>query len=254
MSYVQEIAASFGPGVTEFGAAVVGAIVGSLFGGLVSWKLQAASFKNDADVRSQEKKAQERALLLQTMYAVMKSASDLHKLQEQAEQAMQRSTPLQPSPPGLNSRFLALLPTMNLPEPIAVRPEAITVMVDHGEAGLAMATLDVVAVHEGALKTWVAYVDSRRRFNEKFPVKLGPNGETQLELTSADVERHYPLLKELSDLAEGICETSRQQADDAKALVDKLGPFIERATGTKLSVTFPQRDKDPAYLSGLASR
>jgi len=180
------------PGVSEFVSAIAGAIIGALAGGLVSWRLQRASFAKDREDRAQEKARADRALLLQMLYACITAASDLHKLAEEAEAAKARAAELGfPKVPGLTNTWAGLLGLASLPEPITINPEGLTVLVDHKAADLLMGVLDTVAVHRSTIKLWTLFGDSRRRFGEKVPVKFSETG-TYTALSQEEIERHYP--------------------------------------------------------------
>lgn len=230
------------PGSTEFVAAIVGAVVGSVSGGVISWLLQRQAFTKDKDDRMREAKLRDRSLLLQTLYACMQAASDQHKFAESAIEARAKLQKMQaPSYPGLSSSWIGLRPHASLPDPISIDPAALTVLVDHGQAELVMNALDVQAVHRSSLKTWSAFADSRRRFGEKVTVQV-QNGVSFTAMSQEDVERLYPHLKELSDLADGLLDQSEQHAALANRTVTQLAALIEKKTGTKVSLKLPSLD------------
>lgn len=234
------------PGSSEFVAAILGATVGSLSAGVISWLLQRESFAKDKGDRQREAAARDRALLLQALYACLQAASDQHKFAESSVAAKTQLEKMQaPTYPGLSSSWTAILPHASLPEPISIDPAALTVLMDHRKAELLMNVLDVQAVHRSDIKTWAAFADSRRRFGEKVSVQVR-SGVTFTAMTSNDVARLYPHLKELSDLADGILEQSERHADQAGRTVTQLGALIEEVTGTKVELKLPSLDDEAA--------
>lgn len=228
------------PGTSEFVSAVVGAVVGSLSGGLISKHLQQAAFEAERKNREAHKLEADRALILQTLYACVQAVSDLHKFNEEAEAAKQRApTHEAPNIAGLSNTWTALYPLATLPEPISINPEALTVLFDHKDADLAMDVLNVVAVHRSAIKLWDAFGQSRRRFGEKVSVKR--DGDvTYTPISQEEMERLYPHLKELTDMADGIIAGTADQHELTKDVVLRVREFLERNMDTKLGISFPE--------------
>lgn len=231
------------PGVPEFVSAIAGATFGALAAGMISLLLQRAAFKKEREDRQREKRNTDRSLLLQAFYSCLQASSDLHKFAQEATQARQRAPQLgSPKLPGLSNLWQALNALATLPEPISVDARSITVFIDHRDAELAMSVLDAVAVHRSTIKLWTRYGESRYRFGEKVPVRF--DGETTYTtFTDDELARLYPHLKELTDLAEGICSTAAEYAAEAEALVRRLRDFIAKTTGEELRLTFPDETK-----------
>lgn len=233
------------PGVSEFVSAILGAVVGAGFSGVISWLLQRDAFKEDRKARAAEKKAHDRALLLQTLYACLRAASDLYKFAESARDAAARLQKLeQPNVTGLSASWAAVVPLVNIPEPVHIDPAAVTVLVDHRQANLAMKVLDAQAIHRASLNLWEAFGDSKRRFGEKVSVK-SKNGITYSAFSQADVERLYPHLKEMSDMADGIIETAEQYSRDARIATESLNAFIQQMTGDVLDLQWLETADSP---------
>lgn len=220
-------------------AALIGAVVGSAFGGLISWLLQRSAFTKDREDRRREKADSDRALLLQVLYACLQAVSNLQQFAELAGQAKLAASGMNfPKVPGLSNLWSALNYPSTLPEPISIRPEAITVFIDKRDAELAMGMLDMVAVHRHSISLWEAFTHSRRNLAEKFAVKF--DGDvTYTSLSTEELERHYPHLKEVTDLAEGICDTMYKHHARSAELLIRLQAFIAETTGTSLKLVSP---------------
>lgn len=229
------------PGMSEFAAAIAGALIGSISGGIISWVLQRGSFSREREVRQEDKNTADRALLLQTLYEAMRAAGDIKKLALDVIEAKERVKQMSPAPPGLSNMWLGLKAQANLPEPITIRSEAVTVFIDHKEAELAMGALDIQAVHHGFLKAWENYGQTYRSLGRAVSMKLNPDGTTAIEMNQAELDRLYPQLKEVSDVATWLCDTAEEYAATSRKLVVQLTPFIERVTGTKVQVDFDGR-------------
>lgn len=227
------------PGVSEFVSAIVGAVIGSLSAGVISWLLQRASFKKDRIKRAEEKRDADRAQLLQAFYACVQAVSDLHKFNEEAETAKHRAVGMGfPKVHGLSNSWSALNPLATLPRPIAVNPEAITVFIDHNAADLAMEVLDVVAIHRSTIDLWESFKESRRRFGEKVSVKID-GLVTYTPLSNEEIERLYPHLKELTDMADGILAMTGEHHAFVKSAALHVQEFLAHEMGTKLGLKFP---------------
>lgn len=229
------------PGVSEFASAIAGALIGSISGGIISWSLQRGAFNREREIREEDKSAADRALLLQTLYEVMRAASDIKKLAFDVIAAKERVKQLPPaSLPGLSNLWLGLQAQANLPEPITIQAEAVTVFVDHREAKLAMGALDIQAIHHGFLKAWENYGAAYRSLGQVTPMKVNTDGSASILLDETASERLYPKITEVSDIATWLCDTAEEYSATATNLVMQMIPFIHRVTGTKLEVKFEE--------------
>lgn len=220
-------------------AALIGAVVGSAFGGLISWLLQRSAFKKDREDREREKRDSERALLFQVALEAARAVSDLQKWAEIAGQARLTASGMNfPKVPGLTNLWSALNYPATLSEPISIRLEAITVFIEKRDAELAMGMLDMVAVHRSAIRLWEVFKESRRALAEKFAVKF--DGDlTYTTLSANETSRHYPHLKEVTDLAEAICDNMYRHHAQSSALLKRLEAFIMTETGVSLTFASP---------------
>ncbi|MEO1921060.1 MAG: hypothetical protein ABGW84_04140 [Sphingomonadaceae bacterium] len=232
-------------GVSELTAALLGALVGGAASGFASWILQRREFAKDAEDRAREKRGRDRSLILQAYYACWQAASDQHKFLENVTDAEGRmSSVWAPDLPGLSKKWMALLPQSNLPNPIRVDQEALTVLVDHDRADLLMQVSNVQAAHDSDLKLWQSFGESKRRFGEKVSVST-EGGEPQTMLSKEDVAKLYPHLKELSDLSESIFSMTKEHCPEARKATDDLAAFIEEKFDKKFTMVWPAAPDDP---------
>lgn len=237
---IQQAAAWFQiPGNSEFIAAITGAVVGSLSAGGISWLLQLSAFKAERMKRQEEDDAHARAALLETLFGCLQAQSDLYKFAESAIEAKARQkTLVAPPVPGISTSWAALMPHATLPDPIEIPKAALAILVEKKEAELIMDILNVEAAHKQAIKLWRNYTNTRKRFGQIAPVTL-TGAVPSTGFTQKEVEAHYPLLKEMSDLADGILEGAEAQHGSSRETLEKVVEAVEKYAGRKIDLGIP---------------
>jgi len=209
----------------EFWAAVVGAIVGSISGGLIAWLLQLSQDRRQTNDRN-------KSLARSLIFKLIRIYSDLRAFKTHVDQcdatAKQDQLPM---------GWQSLRAIGNLPDPVVFTPEEMGYLLSLKNYKLFDKVLSLDVIHSSTLRIFELYKDRRMALTDTLSATMiGSVGTTTLN----DMQKALldPKAAELDILISDIRSRVHRDAKDSRATLEETNSAIAATLGTALELEF----------------
>lgn len=214
--------------MTEFWAAVIGAIVGSLAGGGVTWFLQERQDKR-------RKLEQDQGLARSLFYKLMKIHSDLEGYRGHVAASVQFA-----QQNNLPNGWQSLRPIGNGPKNIEFSPNEMSYLLSLGNFDLFNTVHSLDVVHSSTIDIFELYATRRMALTDKLPAEMnGLVGTTQFD--AQQFPQFAPRSAELNKLVADIVGRVEQDAEESKQAMLDYNGAIKVTLGHSMVLTFDEQ-------------
>lgn len=193
---------------SEFWAAIIGAIVGSLAGGTISWWLQRQQQKASALERDS-------GLASSLFVKLYKIDADLGGVRNLMRQAGERAAAMQ-----RDLDFRSLMPVPNLPREIDIDPAELALLLRLEANELYQRVVGVEVDHRSTIGLLRTYADRRPILTSQLPDPIGIEGAiVSFEMDDETMLRIAPLRQEVDSLVVALNRGAQSSAEKATAVL-----------------------------------
>lgn len=210
---------------SEFWAAVIGAIVGSVTGGLIAWLLQLSQDSRQTSERNQ-------ALARSLIFKLMRIHSDLRAFKRHVDEC-EANAKRDSLPIGWQS----LRAIGNLPERISFTPEEMSYLLSLKDYKLFDKVLSLDVVHSSTIGILELYKERRLTLTDMLSATMS-NMIGTTDLTDAQKAFFDPKAAELDLLVSDIRNRAEQDAKESREALEETNVAIARTLGHSLKLEF----------------
>ena len=213
----------------EFWAAIVGAIVGSLSGGFVTWLLQ----------RNQDRRQtldRNKGLARSLIFKLMRIHSDLHGFKSHVDQCAANA-----KRDGIGLGWNSLRAIGNLPERVAFSAEEMGYLLSLGQLDLFDKVLSLDVLHSSTIGMFELYKERRLAVTDALAASMeGAIGTS--ELSDEQMAFFGPKFAELDLLVADISTRVDQDAGESREALQETAIAVRQTLGPKFSIEFKRTD------------
>jgi hypothetical protein len=220
---------------TEFVASIVGAVVGSTSGGVISFILQRSALQSAKSQKDEERKEAQAVLAQSLIVKVLLIHSGFYTLSRHFEGSLQAA-----AADGFEGEPVQIIkPLGNIPERVTISPEEKTILMTLGNDQLLNTMIMLDTAYNSVISSVETFNSHKIALNELFL----ENGELNGELLSTVIPDKKmvaiaPKIHDVSGMISAIrIHLAEGLQDTDAALADLTKLFIERF-GLQISVTF----------------
>lgn len=210
---------------SEFWAAVVGAIVGSITGGLIAWLLQLSQDRRQTSERNQ-------ALARSLIFKLIRIHSDFKGFQNHVDEC-EANAKRDHLPIGWQS----LRAIGNLPQRVSFTPEEMSYLLSLKDYKLFDKVVSLDVVHSSTIAIFELYKERRLALTDMLSATMR-NMIGTAELTDAQKAFFEPKAAELDLLASDIRNRVEQDAKDSREALEETNVAIAPTLGHSLELEF----------------
>lgn len=209
----------------EFWAAVIGAIVGSVTGGLIAWLLQ---FSQDRRQLRQRNQALARSLI----FKLIRIHSDLQGFRTHVEECDANA-----NRDGLPIGWQSLRAIGNLPELISFTPEEMSYLLSLNDDSLLDRVLSLDVVHSSTIGIFRLYKERRLALTDALSATL--SGMVGTTVLNADEKAFFdPKAAELDLLVSDIRDRVERDARESREALEATNIAIKDTLGHSFKLDF----------------
>jgi len=212
---------------SEFWAAVVGAVIGAITGGLITWLLQLSQDRRQISERNQ---ALARSLILK----LLRIHSDLQGFRTHIEECEARA-----NRDGLPIGWQSLRAIGNLPRHISFTPEEMSYLLSLKDYKLFDKVLSLDVLHTSTIGIFELYKERRLALTDMLSASMNGMVGTA-ELNGAQKAFFDPKAAELDLLVSDIRARVEQDSKDSREALEETNAAIKPTLGYSLGLDFKQ--------------
>jgi hypothetical protein len=216
-------------------AAIVGAVVGTVGGGLISLFLQIYGLRKAAKEKAHEVLDRQRALGIALIYKIGRIYSHLRVIRGNLEQSLKKGAAI-----GLSEKWQMLQPAIATLEHVHFSSDEMTLLLILGDHKLFNDMMAIDELHNMAIDVVKEYSRLREELTSMLPPvhKLeGLTGEVAFTAEQAGALR--PRMAGLNNLIDGMVEYAERDEKAAWSIIERLQSLLRSQLG--LPYTFDQK-------------
>ena len=225
---------------SEFVAAILGAIVGSLGSGIISFLLQRHNYKRQEEKQAAADQARDTALTTSVIFALSNIYHSLHDYREYFTEVRSYLAE-NPEVP----RWARLMAVSNLPDVTSIEQQSIVVFALNSEPNLGSKVMNAVRLHSRFTQILGDYCDGRERLGIEMS-KPGIGKEVSINMDDSERERLNPLLISLDDLAQTLLDNFESDLSFVRQTLIEVVAFNKAKFNSQLSIDIKPSDADAA--------
>lgn len=213
---------------SEFWAAVVGAIVGSVTGGLIAWLLQLSQDRRQTRERNQ-------GLARSLIFKLIRIHSDLQGFKTHVDECEANA-----KRDGLPIGWQSLRAIGNLPDGVSFTPEEMSYLLSLKDYKLFDKVLSLDVVHSSTIRIFELYKERRLTLTDMLSATMnGMVGTSELD----DTQKAFfdPKAAELDLLVSDIRTRVEQDAKESREALEETNVAIKPTLGHLLVLDFKHR-------------
>lgn len=209
----------------EFWAAVVGAIVGSVSGGVITWLLSISQDRRQTSERNQ-------ALARSLIFKLIRITSDFHVFQTHAKECAERAE-IDKLPIGWQS----FRPIANLPDRISFSSEEMSYLLSLKNFELFDKVLSLDVLHSSTIGIFELYKERRLALTDMLAATMDGMVGTAA-LTDAQKKFFDPKAAELDLLVSDINKRVKEDAQQSRKALEETNMAISVTLGRPMKLKF----------------
>ena len=216
----------------EFWAAIAGAVVG----GIISLGIQLVVLRSAKTERDAARKELTEATAHRLFFKLSAISTDLNGFAETVREAKSRLSKY----PDPCQNWQVLIPVVNLPRPIEVSADELSILISHRNFSLLNKVADADRIHSGALATWDAYRSRRAALGEKMPASVDTSGSGQSHLDRDQLAALGPLMADLNSMADALFATAERDGKESLQTMIEFNSAMKSIAGKSFILTFAE--------------
>lgn len=219
--------------MNEFWAALVGAVVGSLVSGCISYWLQRSGFNEQRLERQEQEKNERRALGHSLFFKILSITNNLTHIKAHVDECVGRAAAADPE--GKTPPVAFLLPLMNVADPVQLDPKEMSMLLASKEDEVFNRVLDIPPIYNSILPAWKQYAAMRAELHDAASTTIDlETGEGPMEFPSSGPTaiRFF----EANGVAQRLIERAVKDHEDASETLDMLLRALNEKAGTGIAI------------------
>ncbi|MGX9575761.1 hypothetical protein [Mesorhizobium sp. f-mel] len=216
--------------MSEFWAAIAGAVVGSLVGGVISYLLQLSALTAAKAERAETSAQERRALAYTLVFKIIAIVNNLGDLKMHVDECKDHAAA--DNHDGPPATFL--LPLVNIPDPISIDAATMGMLLSLGDDDTFNSVAKIPQIHNSILPAWSAFSAMRAAFSQLTPHRIDfstGKGEFAMKAGSPEAVKFY----ETNRLATDLISRADRDFAEADLVLKNLLQLLKKRLGLKLS-------------------
>lgn len=225
---------------TEIISGIVGALVGVVGSGIISWVIQASSWRVERRAREADRLHLDQALGHSILAKLMKINADLAGLKKSIDESFQIA-----NENGVHGKTWQGLriPANTLDRIVFEAPELALILSLRDSAAL-QSMIELEASHNSILSMVELYGNERRIISDKMDVAVVDGFVFAAMLSPADAKKYHPKIVELNSLVSHIIEENRSSLDYSVKSIERMITLLNEKRDLNMKITMINRNEN----------
>jgi hypothetical protein len=222
-------------GSTEFIAAIMGATVGAVVGGIISFGPQIVAIRAAKKLRDEDQLQARRTASYSLIFKLIKITSSFYSLWERIDNDL-KSASREMGP------WSAVQHIVNLPDRVSFTSDEMAMLMGLKESALISDVMNLESHHNSLLDAMAAYGTERIQVADRMKGRVVGGGMVQANLTIDEAALLMPKIEGLNDLILHIHDRAKSEWEASGKTLEKVHKTLDAALklGFKLSVVTPE--------------